>query len=120
MTKEQEVYRLCHQDFAGKSTREAALIMGITQRRVQQLLASLKKKSPQLFPILTLIQARDYFLYVIDGWSLAGIAENTGRAVSTVQESIAAAIRKGMPSPPKKRGMLRYNKNMDSKVQEKF
>lgn len=120
MNKEREVYRLCHQDFAGKSTREAALVMGVTQRRVQQLLNSLKKKAPQLFPILTQIQARDYHLYVTEGWSLADIAENTDRAVSTVQESIAAAVKKGMPEPPKKRGMLRYSKSMDDKVREKF
>ena len=118
--REQQAYKLCHQDFKGLSVLKAAKRMGITRQRICQLLANLKKKEPQLFPILTQIQAKDYHLYVDQGWSMAEIAENTDRSVSTVSESIAAAVEKGMALPTKKNRMLRYKPDMDGQVQEKF
>lgn len=42
-------YRLTHPDFDSRTTQEAADIMGLTQRRVQQLLQQLHFIAPQLF-----------------------------------------------------------------------
>ena len=120
MNDQETVYRICHQDFQGLSTQTAALYMDITPRRVQQLLAVLKKKAPGLFPILSKIQARDYHLFTVEGWSMMEIAENTDRCISTVSESIASAVKKGMSEPPKKNRMLRYDSSMDGQVKEKF
>lgn len=118
--REQEAYRLRHQDFKGLSVLKAAKRMGVSRQRVCQLLASLKKKEPQLFPILTQIQAKDYHLYVDQGWSMTEIAENTNRSVSAVSGSIAAAVEKGAPKPTKKNRMSRYKPDMDGQIREKF
>jgi len=120
MTDQETAYRLCHQDFQELSTTQAALYMEITPRRVQQLLAALKKKAPHLFPILSKIQARDYHLFTVEGWSMTDIAENTHRAVHTVSNNIAAAVKKGMPKPTKGGGILRYQSDMDNKIKERF
>ena len=118
--QEEQVFRLRHHDFGGKTTVEVAKIMSITPRRIQQVLASLKEKAPQLFPILTKRQAVDYHLYIIEGRTMIEIAENSGRTVGTVSDSITAAVAKGMPPAAKKRGMLRYKPNMDNSIKEKF
>lgn len=47
--QEEQAIRLCHFNFGNLSTKAAAVIMGISQRRVQQLLQSAKKKAPQLW-----------------------------------------------------------------------
>lgn len=120
MNDQETAYRLCHQDFQGLSTAQAALYMDITPRRVQQLLAALEKKAPQLFPVLTKIQARDYHLYCIEGWTMTEIAENTDRTLATISDSIAAAIKAGMPKPTKSGGILRYTENMDGQIREVF
>ena len=44
-------YRLTHHDFDGKSSEDASTIMGLTQRRVQQLLQQLHFIAPQLFQV---------------------------------------------------------------------
>ena len=48
---EEWAFRLTHKDFLGLPIPEAAHEMGISKRRVQQLLASVKKKAPQLFAV---------------------------------------------------------------------
>lgn len=49
--QEEQAFRLTHKDFLGLPTWDAASEMGISERRVQQLLASVKKKAPQLFAV---------------------------------------------------------------------
>lgn len=117
---EVKAYRLCHHSFDGMLTRDAAAVMGVTPRRVEQLLASLKEKAPQLFPILTPLQARDYHLYVVEGWTLQEIADDTGRGFRRVSESIRAAVAKGMTKLRGKNELLRYTNDMDSKIVRKF
>lgn len=48
-TTEETAYRLFHSDFHGLNTQEIAKVMGVSRRRVQQLLASVERKAPQLF-----------------------------------------------------------------------
>ena len=45
------VYRLIHSDFDNLPTKEAAGIMGLSQRQVQRLLEQLRFTAPQLFSI---------------------------------------------------------------------
>lgn len=118
--QEVKAYRLCHHSFEGLSTGVAAVVMGLSQRRIEQLLCSLEVRAPQLFPILTVVQARDYHLYVVEGWTLREIAIDTGRHVSSVGRSIIVATKKGMPKPSKRNKLLRYEANMDTQVKEKF
>lgn len=56
--REEQAYRLVHQDFEGLSKAVAAKKMNIGIGQVRRLLASVRKKAPQLFPILTPLQAK--------------------------------------------------------------
>jgi len=49
--KEERAYRLFHPDFEGLNTQKIAKRMGVSCRRVQQLLASVEEKAPQLFSV---------------------------------------------------------------------
>lgn len=73
--KMEQAYRLCHHDFEGLSTQDAAEQMGVSQRAVQRLLCRLEGVAPQLFPILTKIQARTWHLFVQEAMSYGQIAE---------------------------------------------
>ncbi|GAG04753.1 unnamed protein product [marine sediment metagenome] len=121
--REVKIYRLCHHSFDGKTTTDTAVIMGLSVRRIQQILSDLENKHSQLFPILTQTQARDYHLYADEGWSAQEIADNTDRTRDAVHKSIASAVKKGMPDATNMCGtgkMARYDESMDSHVKEKF
>ncbi len=117
---EVKIYRLCHHSFYGLSVIHAAIIMDLTPRRIEQILEGMEVKASQLFPILTPVQARNYHLYVDEGWTLREIMEHTGQDFRRVSESILAAIAKGMPPPSKKNRLLRYDETMDANVKERF
>lgn len=51
--REEEAIRLCHHDHGGYCADDAARIMGITPKEVKALLRLVKRKAPQLFPMLT-------------------------------------------------------------------
>ena len=122
MITKQEItaYRFCHHDFGGLPTAEAASHMGVSQRRVQQLLKSLEQKAPQLFPILTKQQAKDYHYYTVEGWTVKEIAEHTHRTTNAICKSIERAVERGMPRPGKRGSALRYEPFMDNRVKERF
>ncbi len=119
--KEVKIYCLCHHSFSGLPVSGAAAIMNLTPRRIEQILNSVQAKAPQLFPILTRNQARDYHLYADEGWTLKQIADDTGRDTSNIHKSVLAAIAKGMPKPvTRSQRVLSYDKLMDRYVKEKF
>ena len=76
--KQEEVYRLCHQDFEGLTVEEAAEKLGIHPRKVYELLERMEKIAPQLFPILSKENAKIWGLWHVDGISFAGIADCVG------------------------------------------
>ena len=118
---EVRAYRLCHHDFNGLLVWQAAVVMAVTPRWIEQLLASLEVKAPQLFPILTTVQAHIYHLYIEEGWTMRAIADYTGRDEKRVRESLLEAVAKGMPKLKLKRGkLLRYDDSMDAKVRKVF
>jgi hypothetical protein len=47
--REEQAYRLCHPDFGHCPLPKVAAIMGVSEREIQRLLASVKRKAPQLF-----------------------------------------------------------------------
>jgi len=53
--QEEQAYRLVSCDFKDLSVERAAKKMGITVRRIQQLLRSVRQKAPQLFAELSFI-----------------------------------------------------------------
>lgn len=118
--KEVKIYRLCHHSFEGLTVIEAAKVLGKSPRRIEQILVDIRAKAPQLFPILTLLQARDYHLYMDEGWTMQEIADDTERSQSTVYDSIKSAIGKGMPPKGKRKKVLRYQPWMDGEIKEVY
>ena len=87
-------YRHRHHEFGGKTEEETARIMGITPDAVRRLLWKLRKTAPQLFPILTPLQARAYHLWFHEGMSHNTIADIMGVSVNAVKKLIGRAKRK--------------------------
>jgi len=118
--QEEKIYRLCHQDFGGMTTEEAAKKMDIGQRRAQQLLRSLKIKSPQLFPVLTKQQAKIEDLINSCGLTYEQIAKRLRIAVSTIESTVQALKKKGIYFESG-REILQYKPEMDDgKIKRKF
>lgn len=117
---EEQIYRLCHQDFGGLATKEAAKKMGIGQRRVQQLLKSLKIKSPQLFPVFTRQQAKVEELLNGWGYTYKQAADKLHITISTVGSIVKTLKAKGVYFGLGKQ-ILQYKPGMDDgRIKEKF
>jgi len=118
--KQEEALRLCHHDFAGLTQTEAAEKMGISQPTLSKLLAAAGKVLPEFFPILTKLEATCYHNYIVEGWSVADIAEVVGKQESAVYDALKRARAKGQFFPEAKRRVLQYNPDMDNNVKQKF
>ena len=116
---EVRVFRLCHHDFDGLSTAEASSVLDISERRVQQILDRIKKKCPQLFPILTARQKRIYDLWC-EYKTDREIAKELDISIKTVRNIIQHCKEKlGLYFPPHSK-MLQYVESMDDEVKRKF
>ncbi len=71
--KQEAAYRLCHQDFFGLNTKDAAEVMGITRQSLWELLDRVQEIAPQLFPVLPPRMARTYHLFM-EGYTACEIA----------------------------------------------
>lgn len=121
ITVKQEIaLRLVHHDFAGLTQTEAAEMMGISQPALSELLAAVKKVMPEFFPILTPLEAKCYHHYIVEGWSVDGIAEAVNKTESTVYDALKRARAKGQFFPEAKRRVLQYNPDMDGNVKQRF
>lgn len=120
VTKDEELaYRLCHHEFAGHGASAAAAIMGVKPSKVYRLLASLKKKVPQLFPILTQKQYAIYQLY-LEGLTQSEIAKSVNRSQSNIQATLKRVGQKGFPMLDARMGTVKYSPDMDKFIKEKF
>lgn len=120
VTKDEELaYRLCHHEFAGHTVKAAAVIMNVKPSKVYRLLASLKKKAPQLFPILTQKQYAVYKLY-LEGLTQSEIAESVNRSQSDIQATLKRVKQAGFPMLDARMETVRYNPNMDKYIKHKF
>ena len=117
--KEEQVIRLCHHDFAGLTTEQAAQQMGISRRRVQQLLQSAKHKAPQMFPILTAHQMEIRALINDGGLTFEQVAETLGISANTVS-SIVETLKKAGVYLEKRKPTKSYCSWMDSQIKAKF
>jgi len=104
--REEAVIRLCHHDHWGVSVDDAADLMHVARQTVQRHLRSIRKKAPQLFPILTprrraLIELydqgafelkehpqRDEPMYVWKRPSREAVAEGLGITVALVAKEV--------------------------------
>lgn len=116
---EEQIYRMCHQDFGAMTTKTAAEELGVSQGHIQRTLRNLKKKAPQLFPILTERQVCIYKLISIYGCTHREVAIGSGISESTVDSIVATMRAKGVyfNSPHK---TVQYKKYMDRVIERRF
>lgn len=88
--RQEEIFKLCHHDFEGLSQTEAAERLGISQKIISIALKRIKKVAPQLFPILTKLEAKAYHYFMDEGWGVTEIAEY----LNSSEDKISNAIRR--------------------------
>ena len=119
--REEQVYRLRHHAFSGLSPSEAAKRLGMTVTSIGRILKGLKKKAPQLFPILTCKQADIYYLYVRVGLSRGEIVRYLNISCNNFATHIERMRQKGVFIPWQRPPMVQYVKWMhDHRTVMKF
>ena len=118
--KQEQVLRLCHQDFQGLGQIEAANEMGISQSALSSLLAEVKKILPQFFPLLTKLEAQLYHYYMVGGWNVDEIAIHMDKSQNAVYKGLKRAKDKGMYFTEAKGRVLSYEPSMDGDIKQKF
>lgn len=73
---EEAAFRLCHHDFFGLTQQQAAEVLGITRQGIGDKLKSVRRKAPQLFPILSKNVAIIYDRFTTDNMSVREIADD--------------------------------------------
>lgn len=116
---EESAYRYCHQDFDGQSKVDAAIMMGISVRRVQQLLASVESKCPSLSHVLPPQQAKVQSLINDNGATFEQIALILGISESAVASTVQALRDKGVYLERRKK-TVPYENHMDNQIKEQF
>ncbi len=116
---EEAAYRYCHQDFWGLSKVETATNMQVTVRRVQQLLASVESKCPQLSRVLAPQQARVQSLINDQGCTYEQIAAILEISEAAVASTVQALKAKGVFLEKRKK-TIQYQSHLDNQVREKF
>lgn len=120
MTKKQEqVFRLRHHDHGGFTTKETAERLEISEGSVQRTLRSLKKKCPQLFPILNSRQAGIHLLITECGRTHEEVAIIKNISVKTVDRIVMSMRTKGIifVKPAK---TVSYEPWMDGQIKHVF
>ena len=113
-------YMLISSEFQGKTTAEAAEVMGITLQAFNRLISRAEQACPQIFPMLTKQEA-DVLALLELGYSNFDLANQLGVSLSRVSQIVGSLHDKGRvigSSKPVK--ILHYESYMDSQVVEKF
>ena len=118
--KQEQILRACHQDFDGLTQSGAAEKLGIPQSVVSDALSRIEKVMPQMFPILTRLEAKRYHLYAVEGWSVDEIAEHFGVTSDSIYKALQRAKDKGMYFSDAKSRVLSYNPGMDANIKKQF
>jgi len=119
-TKQEKIFRACHHNFDGLTQIEAAKKLNIPQQVVSDVLKCIEKILPQMFPILTKIEAERYHLYMIEGWSVDEIAEHFNLPPRSIYYALHRARDKGMYFTEAKGRVLSYDENMDTQIKQQF
>ena len=118
--KQEQALRLCHQDFEGLSQEEAAKQMDISKSAINKLLAAVKKVMPQYFPLLTKFEMKQYHLFMIEGWSIAAIAEYFELTPNSIYKTLQRARDKRMFFSDAKGRVLQDDSSMDGSIKQQF
>jgi len=118
--RQEEILRLCHHDFAGLSQAEAAKMLDISQSAVSDVLKHIEKVMPQMFPLLTKLEAKCYHHWTVDGWSMSQIARHLDQSENAIYKTLQRAKNKGMCFTEPKGRVLQYDPSMDSNVKHRF
>ena len=116
--KEEQAIRLVHHDFIGLTRKAAAAKMNISEQRLSSLLQSVKKKAPQMFPILMQNQVDVRSLVMDSGMDRQRIADYYNWPIKKVDNIIAQLRKKGISLTVPK--TVRYEPHMDNKIARKF
>lgn len=110
----EELYRLCHHDFGGRSYAEAAEVVGISVRSVYRILSEMRKLAPQLFPILNKEQAAIWRLWHEKGLSCEYIAAVLSTTEDAIHSKVATIRHKlGISEPSRGDTVRMSNAQMD-------
>ena len=93
---DEQVIRLIHHNFGGLTQQEAAKQLGVSQKKVSQAVSRLKRKVPQLFPLLTKEQKYVRDCIIGEGLSHLQIAVLMGKSKGTVDSIVATLKAKGI------------------------
>lgn len=116
--QEAQIIRYHHHEFMALSVGETATRMGIPVRKVYSYLKSIKRKAPQLFPILTAEQFKVYNCLTVDNLNYASVAIAAHCTVERINKIVVQLHAKGFNTDRPK--IQRYDNSMDSKVIRKF
>lgn len=116
-----QALKLCHHDFEGLTMTEAAMRMGISTVAVCKLLARVKEKIPQYFPLMTKLEVKCYHHLTVDGWPIHEIANKYETNIWSIYRALQRCRDKGLPFPGTTGKVFSYNPDeMDGVVKEKF
>lgn len=117
--REEEAYRLVHQDFYGLSRQDAADKMKIGISALNRLLRNVQVKAPQLSPILTKQQYEVQVLITEKGLTHSQVAERLGIKTRIVDSIVQQLKKKGVYLERPKR-IQHYEPFMDKEIVRKF
>lgn len=119
--QEEQIIRLVHHEFVGMSRKKAAARLNITPQAISYHLRQIKKKAPQLFPILTKGQWMVYCLFQ-DGADKEQIAQILFCVPKTIESIQAQLLKKGFDCRIKRNGRktVYYDPSMDGSVKRRF
>jgi len=118
--KQEQIFRACHHNFDGLTQAEAAKKLDVPQQVISDVLKRIEKIMPQMFPILTKIEAERYHLYAVEGWSVDEIAEHLNLPTRSIYYALQRARDKGMYFTEAKGRVLSYDSSMDADIKHKF
>lgn len=118
--RQEQIYRLRHHDFAGLTTKQVAVMLGITTHSVARYMWEMQKVTPQLFPILTRRQADIYHMFTELGLEQKIIAGILNISKNNVATAIYRLRHKGMYVPRRLHHVLYMPRAHDHQIRQKF
>lgn len=113
-------YKLVHHEFEGKSVKEAAKIMAVSEATVKRLLAEMEKIAPQCFPI---IPRAEWSLWQawLDNTTISDLAMEQGCSERTINRRIAKLQKQlDYTKPSTKTTLLGWRELIDEDIRERF